>query len=115
LLAGLQGILDIMNWNNTQSRRLIQAKPPSVYWVTDRENLVGSVTRGPDGSPLFKRKSTPDLWARFEWYEKHFAVSGVWRERNTVAWQKMADGVASECRTLMQNYVGITRLENRIF
>jgi len=114
LLGGLQGIMDAMDWNNSQGRALLRARRATVFWVSDREDLVGSVTLKADGTPEFRRKNTPDLWVRYEWYEKLFDVSACWRKRNTVAWQMMADVVASECRTMMKNYIGYSIEEGKL-
>lgn len=114
VMAGLQGILDTMGWNDGQSRMMMQARRTTVYWVTDREHLVGALLKKADGTYEYRRKSTPDLWARFEWYEKIFDVTAVWRERNTVAWQAYADKIASECRTMMKGYVEDCRQDNRL-
>ena len=114
VLAGLQGILDVMEWNNGQARELLRARRPTVFWVTDREHLVGALLKKADGTYEYRRKSTPDLWARFEWYERLFNITAVWRERNTLAWQAYADTIASECRTLMKNFVLDCRQDNRL-
>jgi ribonuclease HI len=109
LLAGLQSIMDTMDWNNKHQRSLMQMRRTSVYWVTDREHLVGAMLKKADGSYEYKRRTTPDLWARLEWYEKIFDITAVWRERNTIAWQGYADTIASECRTQMKHYVEACR------
>ena len=56
LLEGLEMILDLDR--NTPS---LGPRRPKVLWYSDRESLVGGVTRiwGPDKG----RNSSPDLWA----------------------------------------------------
>lgn len=113
-LNGLQGILDVMEWNSGGELKMLAARRPSVFWISDRENLVGSVTLDEKGHSLFKRKSSPDLWARYAFYETIFAVTAVHRDRNTVAFQAMADRISSECRVLIKNYIEILKTDGFI-
>ena len=101
-----------MEWNSHLWKGLLEARRCTVFWLSDRESLVGSVCRDDKtGQPIYRRRNCPDLWARFAYYENLFDVQGVHRERNTHPFQKIADGISSECRTMMKNYFAILEQE----
>lgn len=61
LLEGLQGAWEM---SRAMPESNIPDWRPSVLWFSDRESLVHSVKR------LNSRSNCPDLWVRFEWYER---------------------------------------------
>lgn len=69
-----------------------------VWWVCDRENLVLQMARKPDGNTYYARRTEPDLWYAFWWFEHLFRITPVWRERNTSPDQVEVDRVAGESR-----------------
>ena len=104
LLAGLQGIMDHRKWNNGDAYQLLRLKRPLVHWLTDRESLALAVARKPDGSTFYRRKSTPDLWARFEWYEAMFRITPHYESRNATPVFSLIDRMASDMREMMKRY-----------
>ena len=107
--------MSIMKWEGSQQRHNLEARRATVYWLSDRQDLVASIRRDATGATIYGRRSNKDLWQRMQWYEKYFDITAVWRERNKNAWQAMADTVSSECRVLMKDYIQIIKTENRIF
>lgn len=109
MLNGLQSIMDAMSW--TKPIKLEQLRnqliKPSVYWVSDRESLVLSVYRDSTGKTVYKRRSQPDLWKRFEFYEEHLQVTPIYVPRDTDDKHNLCDRLASEARVLMKDYVDI--------
>jgi hypothetical protein len=90
----------------------LKTHPATVYWVSDRESLVHQVARtNPHGGTPYRRHASPDLWARFEWYEPLFKITATHVPRDTHMWQKRNDRIASECRTLMKDYYTTLQLE----
>lgn len=72
---------------------------PIVFWYSDRESLVLSV-RG-----KYARSNSPDLWARFEYYEKQFDIYPFHVSRETdFAEFRDADLHASSLRIVIKHY-----------
>lgn len=105
LLMGLQAILDRTNSNGSGSLQRLERCPLKVFWVSDRESLVLSVTRTPEGTTVYRRKASPDLWARFEWYEKHFSITARHTKRETIPHHNIVDRLASDARVLVKDYM----------
>jgi ribonuclease HI len=110
LLSGLQGIMDVMDWNNHAAHDMLQHMKASVFWLSDREALVGCVRRE-NGKPLFRRRTCLDLWARFDFYEHYFDIEAVHRNRNDNPYQALTDQVSSESRDLMKDYITILQTD----
>jgi len=104
LLAGLQGIMNHCKWDNGDDFQMLRMKRPLVHWLTDRESLALAVARKTDGSTFYRRKSTPDLWARFEWYEAMFRITPHYESRNATPVFRLIDRMASDMREMMQRY-----------
>lgn len=96
LLEGCEKILEIYPYGQEFLRR----KPANVYFVSDREDLVLSVARKPNGDTYYGRKASQDLWARFAYYEQFLHFTAVFSPRNTQPNQQLVDHLASEMRIL---------------
>jgi ribonuclease HI len=105
LLYGLESIMTENGWYNGCSLNNLSILRPKVLWITDRESLALSVKINPStGQSYYKRKASPDLWARFEWFEERFEIDAQHIKRMTSPMQNLADRLASEMRTLTKNY-----------
>lgn len=105
LLMGLQSILEQAKLESSSSLSRLETSPLHVLWLSDRESLVLSVTRKPDGTPVYRRKASPDLWARFAWYEKIFKITARHVKRETNAHHDIVDRLASDARVLIKDYM----------
>jgi hypothetical protein len=105
LLLGLQSILEAAGLDNRSGLDPLERCPLRVLWISDRESLVLSVTRRPDGSTVYRRKASPDLWAHFEWYEKYFAITPRFSKRETNLYHNVVDRLASDARVLIKDYM----------
>ncbi len=105
LLMGLQTIVEILDCDNVPGREGLRNFPKTVLWISDRESLVKAVMRGVDGQPVFSRRSTPDLWVRFEFYEKLFKIFPRFTPRETRSPHQIVDRLASDGRLLIKNYL----------
>lgn len=116
LLSGLQGILENMKWDTPKAIKNLKCLPrrPSVYWVSDRESLVLSVYKQPNGEPVYRRSSAPDLWCRFEFYERLFHITPIFIPRNSDIKQALCDRLAGEARVLMKEYIDILTLNGNL-
>lgn len=71
----------------------------TVEWFSDREDLVKSVKNE------YGRKSSPDLWARFENYEREMTVFPTWVSRDSGIPEMLAcDMHASTLRCIVKDY-----------
>ncbi len=103
---GLQSILDHMEWSSGEGLQLVKKVRPMVHWLSDREALVLSATTNPDtGESYFQRRSTPDLWARYEFYETCFRITPQYASRNLNMLQRVVDVQSSTMRELMKQYI----------
>jgi len=105
LLIGLQTILTVMKWDSAFHHQRLERMPPSVSWFTDREALAKAVQRDAEGNPVYSRRSTPDLWARFSFYERLFRVDPVFTKRETNVYHNVVDRFASDARLLVKDYM----------
>lgn len=105
LLMGCQSILEAGGFDDHNGRERLKRAPLRVKWFSDRESLVQSVTRGPDGVPLYRRKASPDLWARFSFYEQLFEFIPVFVPRETSEFHSICDRFASDARALIKDYM----------
>ena len=96
--AFLEGLQMILEMDAEQHR--IGNHRPEVLWYSDRENLVLSV------SGKYGRKSSPDLWARFAYYESRMLIKSthVSRETDFKEFQD-CDLQSSTMRVVIKNYV----------
>jgi hypothetical protein len=101
LLNGLGSIVEA-----TGNTRKLEAQQPVVHWMTDRESLALAVWRE-NGQPVYKRKSTPELWAMFAYYEPLFTIVPLFTPRATLPLHDRVDKVASECRIIIKDYYEI--------
>lgn len=104
LLMGLQSILDSMGWTKGNHLRMLESTQPKVVWYSDRESLVRSVMRDEHGETVYGRKNAPDLWCRFEFYERLFRITPIHIPRATIQWQDVCDELSSEARQLLKDY-----------
>ena len=108
LLSGLQAFLDAAGLKDRKKLVTLRVAPITVFWLTDRLNLCQSVNRE------LPRSANGDMWARLEWYERYFKISGFHAGRNTNAYQAVSDLISSECRKLMKNHeTDYTKIGNR--
>lgn len=113
LLDGLHAILEMERGNAGEKAGWTPPMPRHVMWVSDRQNLVLSVARDPEtGQPVYKRDVDADLWARFEWYEKHFRVHPVHVARDTNAFQHKCDRACAATRKVLKRWVAHLRKHN---
>ena len=98
LLHGLHGIFETMCWDNSSRLKALVHRRAEIVWISDRESLVRSVTGE------YRRRTQPDLWAQFEWYEQYIDIRPCHVKRNSVPWQDVADILASESRVLIKEY-----------
>ena len=104
LLEGLQSIMDTGTFNKSAGLAELTFRRPRVAWFTDRESLALSCW-APDGEPFYRRKSCPDLWARFEWYERLFTIIPLFTSRTTHPAQDIPDQLSAEARVLVKDWV----------
>lgn len=107
LLLGLQSILERTKMEGAAGIQHLERIPFKVLWLSDRESLVLSVTRKPDGNTVYRRKASPDLWARFEWYEKLFKITPRHTKRENNPYHDIADRLASDARVLVRDYMDL--------
>lgn len=69
---------------------------PSVWWVSDRQDLVLSCAR------LQGRDANPDLWHRYTWYEGILDIHPFYQGRAQTAMNRLADTLAGEGRGMMK-------------
>lgn len=112
LLEGLQSILDTGGYNKSAGHAELAVRRPHIAWFTDRESLALSCWM-PDGVPFYRRKSCPDLWARYEWYEQFFTIIPIWCGRTTHAAQDVSDKLASEARVLVKDWIMTLHADGR--
>jgi ribonuclease HI len=105
LLIGLQTILVEIKWDAAFHHQRLERMPATVRWFTDREALAKAVQRDSEGNPVYSRRSTPDLWARFSFYERLFLVDPVFMKRETNAYHNVVDRFASDSRLLVKDYM----------
>ena len=106
LLIGLQSIIDVCSWDSNELTRVRFAKP-TVLWTSDRESLVLAVKRDEHGKPIYSRRSTPDLWCRFDWYEHIFTIVTNQVKRDTNPYHCITDRLAGDARTFSKSYMGL--------
>ena len=105
LLNGLGSIVDRYKEKFGSSGIVrLEAEQPVVHWVTDRESLALAVHRGEDGTPVYRRKSTPELWAMFAYYEPMFTIKALFTKRDSILLHNRVDRVCSELRILIKEY-----------
>jgi hypothetical protein len=76
---------------------------PRIWWVTDREAIALQVARNTEGLPYYTRRTEPDLWYQFAWFEHLFRITAVFTHRNTSQDQKHVDAIAGEMRRRMMD------------
>jgi hypothetical protein len=113
ITAMLDGLQIITDWQEAAGI-LGRISMPVVLWYTDREAAALCAWRKDDGQPFYRRKSSPDLWARFEWYEKRMRIVPLWTPRKDHPIQDLADGLASEGRVAFKEWVQYMINENRL-
>ena len=69
---------------------------PSVWWVSDRQDLVLSCAR------LQGREANPDLWYWYGWYEGLLDIHPFYQGRAQTAMNRRADRLAGEGREMMK-------------
>jgi len=114
LLSGLQSIVESMGWSKVSKVKELMELPvkPSVCWYTDRESLALAIWRDENGETIYKRKTSGDLWARFEFYEQIFDISPFCIERNSTEEHAYVDKLASESRLIVKEYFEILKIDN---
>lgn len=102
LFHGLEKIFELMGWKTEKDAAQGAEHGISVKWYCDREDLVMSVDQRRTG---YKRRAYPDLWARYEYYERFIRVVPVKVPRNTLPFQTLSDKVAGEMRMKVKHYL----------
>jgi len=98
LMTGLQSFLEAAGLKGIKSLPTLRVAPVRVFWLTDRLNLCQSVNKE------LPRNANGDMWARLEWYERYFKISGFHAARNSNSYQALTDLISSECRVLMRDH-----------
>jgi len=104
LLRGLAILTDVMEWTPRQISDAPYLGKWPVKWITDRESLALAVARNDAGVPFYSRRSTPDLWASFEFFEKFLDVHALFEDRCSTPEMKVADTLASDARQTLKNF-----------
>ncbi len=104
LLLGLQTIMTAMKWETPFHCNQLERIPATVKWISDRESLVKAVQRDAEGNPIYSRRSTPDLWARFAYYERLFRIEACFTKRETNTYHNIVDRFSSDARVLVKDY-----------
>lgn len=117
LLSGLQCVLEIGGWEKYGAKQKLDQLPqkvkPKVLWYGDNESLILAVYRTETGEPYYRRKTSADLWARFEYYERALQISPFYIPRNSLPEHALADRLAGESRQVLKDYVEIL-LEDQV-
>jgi hypothetical protein len=103
LLIALETIMTKMDW--WKNIEALANVPFTVHWACDRENLVKSTQRDENGTTLYRRKSSPDLWNQVSFYEQICVITAVHRDRASNTWHDEADMKASLGRLLIKDFV----------
>lgn len=103
LLNGIQAFLNKLKPDKFTLAKM-QVQKPTIVWFTDRESLALAVWRDENGEPFYSRRSTPDLWRRFEYYEELFHIIPLCVKRDTVPAHKVVDEIASGLRVLIKEW-----------
>lgn len=103
LLLGLQLIQDHREGSKSLTHESLRI--PKVYWVSDRQSLVLAVMRDKDddNKPPYSRKSTPDLWRRFSFYEERMKITPTQSSPKETEWFKHVDIRSSEMFQLIKS------------
>ena len=105
LMMGCQSVLDATNQNDFAGYERLRKDPMVIQWFSDRESLVLSVSRDAEGQPVYRRKASPDLWARFAFYEELFEFIPVFVPRATHEFHTIVDHFASDARWMIKDYM----------
>lgn len=110
LLMGLQCLIECLGDDTKGARARLEAERPRVHWTSDRESLVLAVARDSENEdkPFYRRESTPDLWARFAFYERLFRITPHHKGRNLGMLQRLVDVTSSDMRNLVGGYADDT-------
>jgi hypothetical protein len=73
----------------------------TVLWYTDRANLAKSLLFDEDGSVLNKRTTETDLWMRYSTFARHFCITPMWVDRNSIPAQKACDAICTVSRAAL--------------
>lgn len=101
LLQALDIIMQVNGWNTAKKAETAKHAGITVQWVSDREDLVKSIEHLTTG---YRRKTNPDLWSRFEYYEQFLKITAVHKPRNTIHFQALADRMAGDMREFLKKY-----------
>lgn len=104
--GALEGFNMVLDMWNAMPQRLTQDPTQAgarakVLWISDRENMVLSALR------TQARSNSPDLWARYEWYEKVLDIYPTFEkdpEKTRVEFA-IVDIEASIGREMIRNYL----------
>lgn len=109
LLHGLELIFEIMDWGREKNAARGSVTGLTIGWYCDREDLVKSVDQRRTG---YKRRATPDLWRRLEYFEQYVRIIPIKVPRNTLAFQHLADIIAGENRQFVKGYVNDPKIKH---
>jgi hypothetical protein len=106
LLRGLAIFTDQLGWTKRQIEDARYTGKLHICWVTDRESLALAVARDPTKQdlPYYSRRSTPDLWASFEYFEQFLHVHALFTKRCSNFSMDQADMMASDSRQTLKNF-----------
>ena len=112
VLNSLHSIFDVRGINKHSSAvemcENLGGRRIRVHIVSDREDLVGSI------NGMYSRKSNPDLWAQFAWYEQYMDITASHTKRETNPTQSLADKTASLMRCVLKDFVDMQSELNRM-
>lgn len=109
LLSGLEMITTYLAEGaikeGSMAETKLEVKQPVLQWITDRESLALCVLKDPKTKePVYARRSTPDLWRAFSYYEKLYSICPVFCPRQSNSQHDIADEIASDLRVQVKEY-----------
>jgi len=96
LLMGLQFVCETIGSTTEEHRRVLITRP-TVFWLSDREDLVLSV------AGIYKRKHNADLWCRQSWYEHSLDIHPYYAPRATTSMNILVDELAGVGRVMCRD------------
>ena len=110
LLFSLQQIVDyyVADQGLKSAEELLRRKLPVVHWVTDRESLALAVYKDSvTHEPVYRRKSTPALWAMYSYFEPMLDVVPIFSTREGNLVHNQVDEIASDMRVIVKEHFDI--------
>jgi ribonuclease HI len=81
---------------------VVPPKKAEILWISDRMDLVESITVAATRSLNKRATKDLDLWRRYDELAKYFSVTATHTPRDTVSLQHACDKLAGLCREALQ-------------